>query len=234
MSDVIDSAARARALEMVRAGESVSLGSVGGKYSKSLVGRAGQFWIEELDEGQSFEHEITEQQAFEALVQEPDAVRVLLARPVWQHFFRVLVEGNRAQAKAALDATVGLPGHAEKFRFVYDAFLAWPEQRPSAQLREQLRALVAGGLTLHPLRACAYAPDDTAATHKALEYLTALGEMTSWSCSLYLHRADCYERLGNLEAALDDCLLEKKFYGGQQAAARIQELRAALRQQKSR
>lgn len=230
MGDVIDSQALARALEMIRAGEGVSLGSVGGKYSKSLVGRSGQFWLEELDEGQRFDCELTEQQAIEALAKVPDGVPELLARPAWRHFFRVLVAGERAQAKAALDATVGLPGYAEQFRFVYEAFLAWPEQRPSPQLRQQLRSFVEGGMALHPLRAAAYAPEDTAATHKSLEYLTALGEMTGWSRSLYQYRADCYERLGNLQAALDDCLLEKKFYGSPEMAVRIRKLRAALSQ----
>jgi hypothetical protein len=228
MSDVIDSQAQVRALEMIRAGEGVSLGSVGGKYERSLVCRFGQFWIEELDEGQSFDREITEQQAIEALAKNPDAVRALLARPLWRHFFQVLVEGDRTQAKAALDATVGLPGYAEQFRFVYDAFLAWPEQRPSPQLREQLKSFAEGGMALHPLRAGAYASDDAAATKMSLEYLTALGEMTGWSRSLYQHRADYYERLGNLQAALDDCLLEKKFHSNQQMVARIQKLRAAL------
>jgi len=234
MSDLIDSQARARALEMIRAGEGVSLGAVGGKYAKSLVCRSGQFWIEERDEGQSFDCQLTEQQAIEALAKNPDAVRALLARPLWRHFFQVLVEGDRLQAKAALDATLGLPGDAEQFRFVYDAFLAWPEQRPSPQLREQLRSFAERGMALHPLRAAAYAPDDTAVTHKSLEYLTALGEMTGWSRSLYQHRADCYERLGNLQAALDDCLLEQKFYGSPQMAARIQKLRAALKTRKAR
>lgn len=229
MSDLSDAEARARALTMVRAGEGVSLGSVSARYAQTLVCRSGKFWIEELDEGQSFDREITEQQAIQAIADNPDAVRELLARPLWQHFFRTLVEGDRLQAKAALDATVGLPGDAAPFRFVYDAFLAWPEQRPSSKLREELKSFVDGGLALHPLRAAAYAPDDTAATQKSLEYLTALGEMTGWSRSLYQHRAEYYERLGNLQAALDDCLLEKKFYGTHGVATRIQKLRAALR-----
>lgn len=229
MSDGIDPRVLARALEMVRAGEGVSLGSVGGKYSQLLVCRSGRFWIEELDEGQSFGREISEQQAIEALAKIPDALPALLARPAWRDFFRVLVEGDRTQARTALDATVGLPGDAEQFRFVYEAFLAWPEQRPSPRLREQLKSLAEGGMALHPLRAAAYAPEDTAAIHKSLEYLTALGEMTGWSRYLYQYRADCYERLGDLQAALDDCLLEKKYHGTQQMVARIQRLRAALK-----
>ena len=229
MSDVIDSQARARALEMVRAGESVSLGSVGGKYSMTLVCRSGQFWLEELDEGQRFDREISEQQAMEALTDNPDDVRALLSRPLWRHFFQTFRDGTRTQAKAALDATIGVPGYAAQFRFVYDAVLAWPEQRPSPQLKEQLKSFVEGGMALHPLRAAAFEPEDTAATKKSLEYFTALGEMTGWSRALYQHRADCHERLGNLQAALDDILLEQKFYGNQQQ--RIRQLRAALTKQ---
>jgi hypothetical protein len=229
MSDVIDPQTLASALEMVRSGQGVSLGSIGGKYGKSLACRAGQFWIDELDEGQSFEREITEEQAMQQLANNPHVVRELLASPIWRQFFEAWVEGARAQAKVALDATIGLPGYAEQFRFVYDAILAWPEQRPSPALREQLKSFVAGGMTLHPLRAAAYALDESAATKKALEYLTALGEMTGWSRSLYQHRADYHERLGNLQAALDDCLLEHKFHGTHDMPARIQKLRAALR-----
>lgn len=228
MSGVIDERGLARALEMVRAGDGVSLGSVGGKYDKGLVCRSGQFWIEEFDEGQSFDREITEEQARQELAKKPEVVRMLLARPLWRAFFRALIEGERGQAKAALDATGGQPHRGEQFRFVYEAFLAWPEQRPSPALREQLKSFVEEGMALHPLRAGDYAPEDTAANAKSVEYLTALGEMTGWPRALYEHRAEFYERLGNLQAALDDCLLEKKLNGAP-LGDRIQALRAALR-----
>lgn len=227
MSELLDAEARARALEMVRVGEGVTLGSVGGKCSQTLVCRSGQFCIEEFDEGQSFDRPITEQQAIQALANHPDAVQELLARPLWQRFCRAFIEGDRHQAQAALDATAGLPGPVARFRFVYEAILAWPDRRPSSQLKEQLKSFAEGGMALHPLHTAAEFVSAQATAARSLEYLTALGEITGWSRSLYLHRADCHERLGNLQAALDDLLLEQKFYGGQQA--RIRDLRAALK-----
>ena len=203
--------------------------SSSGRYTKSLACRSGQFWLDEFDEGQRFDRAITEEQALQQLADHPDVVRELLARPIWQQFFQAWVEGDRAQAKVALDATFGLPGHAEQFRFVYDAVLAWPAQRPSPALREQLRSFVEGGRVLQPLSASVHALDETTAAKVTLEYLTALGEMTGWSRSLYRHRADCHERLGNLQAALDDCLLEHKLHSSYDMPARIQKLRATLR-----
>lgn len=230
MSDVIDPQAQARALELVRAGEGVTLGSVGGKCSRTLTARSGQFWLEEFDEGQSFDREITEEQAIQLLATHPEAVAAALAQPIWRAFYQAFFESDRAQAKAALDATTGLPGYGAQFRYVYEAFLAWPEQRPSPQLKEQLRSFVEQGMVRHPLRAGSWVCDDEMrVTQKSLEYFTALGEMTGWSRSLYEYRSECYERLGNLQAALDDCSMEYKFHSNQAMPARIRTLRAALR-----
>jgi hypothetical protein len=229
MSDVIDLQDQARALETVRAGNGVSLGSIGGKYSKTLTARSGQFWIEEFDEGQSFDREISEEQAIQLLAANPEAVAAALAQPIWRAFYQAFFESERAQAQAALDATAGLPDYGAQFRYVYEAFLAWPEQRPSPQLKEQLRSFVEGGMVRQSLRAGSWVCDETVVTKKSLEYFTALGEMTAWSRSLYQYRSECHERLGNLQAALDDCLLEYKFHSNREMPARIQALRAALR-----
>jgi hypothetical protein len=229
VSDAFDQETITRILALLRSGECVCLSSMGGRWSETLLYRSGQFFIATFDEGSSDERPASEQDFYAALAKAPDAFRSLLARPLWKRFSAAFVDGDRAQARAALEATRGLPGDPERYRYVFEALLDWPEQAPSPELLAKLKVLVRDGMALHPFRIAAYGRDDPATAKKAVEYLTTLGDITGWPRLLHEQRALFHERLGDLRAALDDCLLERKIEPSQPLDERIQRLRNAVR-----
>jgi hypothetical protein len=226
--DAFDPQTITRIRELLQSGEQV-VTSGSSRWSKTLLWRSGQFFFDTFDEGSSYETPASEQDFSAALAEAPGAFHELLARPAWRRFFAAFVDGDRAQARAALHATRHLPGNPERYRYVFEAVLDWPEQAPAPERLAQLKELVRGGLAVHPFRSASYGRDDPATTRRAIAYLTTLGDITGWPRLIHGQRADFHERLGDLRAALDDCLQERKLEPNPSLAERIQKLQRAVR-----
>jgi hypothetical protein len=128
-----------RVLALMRKGARVTPTAGGGRWYQTFSFRDGDWYAEQFDEGAFYEGVSSEDEIRKAYALNPGPFLALLGEPFWEGFADALLAGNRVAARAWLASgrACGAPDLD-----ILSAFLAWPEEAPSAEARQLIEQAI--------------------------------------------------------------------------------------------
>jgi hypothetical protein len=183
----------------MRQGARVTVG--GGRWNQTFSHRSGDWYAEEFDEGVAHEGVSSEEAIRKAFALSPGPFLALLGEPFWQGFADALLAGDRARARAWLEAghACGAPDLA-----ILSAFLAWPEEAPSRETRELVARAIAEQRAASIFQMAILQAHGDVAARRGVEFMDALGAMTGEPLHFFAQRAGFRVRAGDIDGALAD------------------------------
>jgi hypothetical protein len=189
----------ARVLARIEKGARVTLG--GGRWHQTFSHRDGGWYVEEFDEGAEYAGRASEDEIRKAFALSPAPFLALLGEPFWEQFASALVAGDRARARTLL---AHAPGYPARDAAVLGAFLAWPEEAPSAEVRELLARAIRDQAAPEIFRAAVLQRHGDAVARQGVAFLGALAEMTGAPLHCFAQRAGFRIMAGDIDGAIED------------------------------
>ena len=126
------------AIALLRAGGTAVIEA--GRAGWSLHFKDESFHVDEWEEQDNSTSKVSEEFVRSTLAKHPAAFHRLLLKAPWEAFRRAFVADNRPVARELLQRT---REHGDEHFDFLDAFLGWPQEKPSPEAVAQIRAHVA-------------------------------------------------------------------------------------------
>lgn len=194
-----DNDALTRVLARMQQGACVTVG--GGRWHQTFSHRAGDWHVEEFDEGLVHEGASSEDEIRKAYALNPGPFLALLNEPFWEGFADALLAGDRDGARAWLAAgrACGAPDLA-----ILSAFLAWPDEAPSSEVRHLVERAIAEERAASIFQMAVLQRHGEIAARRGVEFMNALGAMVGEPPHFFAQRAGFRLRAGDLDGAISD------------------------------
>ncbi len=173
----------------------------GGRWNETFSFRDGDWYSVVFDEGVFLEGASSEDQIRAAYVRHPAPFLELLGEPFWEGFASALLAGDRDRARTWLEQ-----GRACGARDldILGAFLAWPEERPSSEVRQLVERAIFEQRAVSIFVAAVLQSYGDVMARRGVEFMNALGAMTGEPPHFFGQRAEFRVRVGDIDGAIAD------------------------------